>query len=227
MYQPRNVAYQRPIYRNDQPVFMDIDKPGDIFGWRATNVQKSDYSARGACFQCGKQGHMAKDCPDQKEQLFKLSFQPNRFANPQWSFPPRQQFTSRPPFKLFKPTFQRKPFTGQAKGKCPQGFRKYNKPAAYQYMQQARTATIEEMEQAMEQEEYQDYKQEYKQGYKQKDVQDLATQTSRLSEDQRGKLLKEMIKADPDFLTALSIWPCYGHYFLRPYSFWIRTPSML
>jgi len=51
-------------------------------------------------------------------------------------------------------------------------------------MQQARTATIEEMEQAMEQEEYQGYKQEYEQGYEQEDVHDLAARTSRLSEDQ-------------------------------------------
>jgi len=51
----------------------------------------------------------------------------------------------------------------------------------------------------MEQEEYQDYKQEYEQGYEQEDVHDLAAWTSRLSEDQRGNLLEEMIKADPDF----------------------------
>jgi len=62
-------------------------------------------------------------------------------------------------------------------------------------VQQAHTATIEEMEQAMEEEEYQEYNQEYEQ----EDVHDLATQTSRLSEDQQGNLLKEMIKADPDF----------------------------
>ena len=162
------MAYQRPIHRNDQPVFIDIDKPGDIFGWHATDVQKSDYQARGTCFNCGKQGHMAKYCPERKAQPFKPSFQPNCFTNPQRSFPPkpqfapRQQFTPRPPFK---PTFQRKPFTGQAKGKRPQGFRKFNKPQAYQYIQQARTTTIEEMEQAMEEEEYQGYDQEYEQGY--------------------------------------------------------------
>jgi len=51
----------------------------------------------------------------------------------------------------------------------------------------------------MEQEEYQGYKQEYKQEYEQEDVHDLAAQTSRLSEDQQGNLLEEMIKADPDF----------------------------
>ena len=51
------------------------------------------------------------------------------------------------------------------------------------------------MEQAMEQEEYQEYEQEYEQ----EDVHDLAARTSRLSKDQRGNLLEEMIKADPDF----------------------------
>ena len=58
-------------------------------------------------------------------------------------------------------------------------------------MQQAHAATVEEMEQAMEEEEYQ--------GYEQEDVHDLAAQTSRLSEDQQGNLLEEMIKADLDF----------------------------
>jgi len=142
---------------------------------------------------------MAKYCPEQKEQPFKPSFQPNRFANPQQSFLPKPQFAPRQPFKPFKPTFQRKPFTRQAKGKHPQGFRKFNKPQAYQYVQQAHAATIEEMEQAMEEEEYQGYDQEYKQEYEPEDVHDLAAWTSRLSEDQQGNLLKEMIKADPDF----------------------------
>jgi len=167
-YQPRNMAYQRPAHWNDQPIFIDVDKLGDIFGRCATDAQKPNYMTKGACFNCGKQGHMAKYCLEHKAQPFKLLFQPNHFTNPQRSFlpepqfPPRQQFTSRPPFK---PTFQRKPFTGQAKGKRPQGFRKFNKPQAYQYIQQARTTTIEEMEQAMEEEEYQGYDQEYEQGY--------------------------------------------------------------
>jgi len=142
---------------------------------------------------------MAKSCPEQMEQPFRPSFQPNRFANLQQSFPLKPQFAPRQPFKPFKPTFQRKPFTGQAKGKHLQGFRKFNKPQAYQYVQQAHTVTIEEMEQAMEEEEYQGYDQEYEQGYEQEDVHDLAAQTSRLSEDQQGNLLEEMIKADLDF----------------------------
>ena len=163
------MAYQRPIHWNDQPIFMDVDKPGNIFGQCATNVQKPNYMTKGACFNCGKQGYMAKYCLEQKAQMFKPLFQPNHFTNLQRSFPPklqfapRQQFTPRP---LFKPTFQRKPFTRQAKGKRPQGFKKFNKPQAYQYVQQARAATIEEMEQAMEEEEYQGYDQEYEQGYK-------------------------------------------------------------
>jgi len=167
--QPRNMVYQRTVHRNDQLVFMDVDKPGDIFGWCATDAQKPNYMTKGACFNCGKQGHMAKYCPECKAQPFKPSFQPNHFTNLQRSFPlklqftPRQQFTPRPPFR---PTFQRKTFTGQAKGKRPQGFRKFNKPQAYQYVQQAHATTIEEMEQAMEEEEYQGYDQEYEQGYK-------------------------------------------------------------
>ena len=30
-YQPRNMAYQRPVHRNDQAIFMDIDKLGEVF----------------------------------------------------------------------------------------------------------------------------------------------------------------------------------------------------
>jgi len=55
------------------------------------------------------------------------------------------------------------------------------------------------MELAMEEDEYQGYDQENEQGYEQEDVYDLAARTSRLSEDQQGNLLEEMIKADPDF----------------------------
>ena len=150
---------------------MDIDKPGEVFAQirHATDVQKHDYKARGTCYNCRRQGHMAKECLEHKAQPFKPSFQPNCFTNPQRSFllkpqfAPRQQFAPRP---LFKPTFQRKPFTGQAKPKHPQGFRKFTKPQASQYVQQACATTIEEMEQAMEEEEYQGYNQEYEQGYK-------------------------------------------------------------
>jgi len=107
--------------------------------------------------------------------------------------------TIRPKVHVLIAENKRKPFTGQAKGKCSQGFRKFNKPQAYQYVQQAHAATIEEMEQAMKEEEYQGYDQEYEQGCEQEDVHNLAIRTSRLSEDQQGNLLKEMIKADPDF----------------------------
>jgi len=60
---------------------MDVDKPGDIFGRHATDMQKPNYQARGACYNWGKQGHMAKYFPERKAQLFKPLFQPNRFAN--------------------------------------------------------------------------------------------------------------------------------------------------
>jgi len=30
-HQPQNMAYQRPVHRNDQAIFMDIDKLGEVF----------------------------------------------------------------------------------------------------------------------------------------------------------------------------------------------------
>jgi hypothetical protein len=89
----------------------------------------------------------------------------------------------------FKPSFgkSRKPKQSYP-NKKPQpqragGFRKRNKPHGYA---QARAATIEEVE-------------DDESDYEEDDVTDLAARTTRLSDDQRGNLLAELIKGNTDF----------------------------
>jgi hypothetical protein len=77
---------------------------------------------------------MAKNCPDRKEQGFRPS-----------------------PGPAQKP-FRAKP---QNAPKCTGGFRKSNKPQAFNYVQQARSAMIEEVEEEDE-------------NYKEDEVDDLA-----------------------------------------------------
>ena len=90
--------------------------------------------------------------------------------------------------------FKKKPFSQQFGQKRTQGFRKFNKPA-YDYVQramgQARSATIEEID---EDQEYQEYGQEENQ-----EVNDIAARTARLNEDEREALIREMAGLDPDF----------------------------
>jgi hypothetical protein len=90
---------------------------------------------------------MAKHCLDQKEQGFRPSSGP----------------TQKP-----RLPFQAKPQNAQ---KCTGGFRKSNKPRAFNYVQQAQSAMIEEVE-----EEEDDYKED--------DVDDLVARTTRLNKDQ-------------------------------------------
>jgi hypothetical protein len=173
--QPKLQRQQRYTHPNDQVVPMDVDPPVFTQVRRAnTEAEKQDYKARGACFRCNKQGHMARDCPTRKEQPFKPSFQRN------WQSPPSQ-----PRPQSGKPSFKKKTF-GQ---KRPQGFRKFNKPFAYNYVQQARAATIEEVEE--EEDDSEEYEQE--------EIADLAARTTRLSDVQRESLLHEMANANPNF----------------------------
>ena len=121
---------------------------------------------------------MAREYPERKEQPFKPSFQANRFTGQQRPSPFKPKFSNFPKKKPFGKTFNQK---------CPQGFRKLNRPPVFHYVQQARAAHIEEV------------KEEENQEYEQEDISELAARTSRLSEDKRGALLEEMIKANPDF----------------------------
>jgi hypothetical protein len=139
-------------------------------------AEKQDYKARGACFQCNKQGHMACDCPTRKEQPFEPSFQYNQ-QRPPSQYNQSCSQSGKPPFK--KKTF------GQ---KHPQEFWKSNKLFAYNYVQQARTATIEEVEEENDPEEY-----------KQEEIADLAARTTRLSNMQHESLMHEMANASPNF----------------------------
>ena len=87
---------------------------------------------------------------------------------------------------------RKKPFGRPTGPPHPKKFRKFNrKPPAYHYVQQACAAHIEEVK-----EEEEEYKNEE---YEQEDIPELAARTNRLSEDERGALLEEMIKANPDF----------------------------
>jgi hypothetical protein len=174
--QPKPQRQQQRIHPNDQVVPMDVDPPHFAQIRHAnTKAEKQDYKARGACFRCNKQGHMAHDCPTRKEQPFKPSFQYNQ-QRPLSQYNQSRSSSGKPPFKK---TF------GQ---KCPQGFRKSNKPFAYNYVQQARAATIEEVEEEDDPEEYE-----------QEEIADLAARTTRLSDGQRESLLHEMANANPNF----------------------------
>jgi hypothetical protein len=99
---------------------------------------------------------MVKNCSDQKEQGFRPS--PGPAQKP------------RPPFRA-KP---------QNAPKCTGGFRKSNKLRAFNYVQQAQSAIIEEVE-------------EEEDNYEKDDVDDLAAYTTRLNEDQHKHLLTQMI----------------------------------
>jgi hypothetical protein len=176
---------QRYTHPNDRSIPMDVDPPHFAQIRRTfTEAEKQDHRARGACFRCGRQGHIAFDCPTRKEQH--QPYKPRN--NPSHSFP------SRPPFQ--KKPFGQRPSQGNFR-KSNKPFNKpfhkpFNKPFAYNYVQQARAATIEEIGQ--EDEQYGQYEQ-----YKQEDVQDLAARTARLNDEERTSLMAELNKTSPDF----------------------------
>ena len=76
--QVRNRSYHNGSHRNDRrhpndiPVPMDVDTPVFTQVNRAyTEEDKNRHKQEGRCFRCSKRGHMARDCPDRKEQPFK------------------------------------------------------------------------------------------------------------------------------------------------------------
>jgi hypothetical protein len=52
-------------HQNDQVVPMDVDDPFLSRMW--SEEEKKKIRREGRCFQCGKQGHMAKNCPNRKK----------------------------------------------------------------------------------------------------------------------------------------------------------------
>jgi hypothetical protein len=104
---------------------------------------------------------MAKNCPDWKEQGFRPS------PSPAWK--PQLPFQAKP----------------QNAPKCTGGFRKSNKPRAFNYVQQAQSAMIKEVEE--------------EDNYREDNVNDLAARITRLNEDQCEHLLTQMIQKDVDF----------------------------
>ena len=115
-----NRHYRR--HPNDETVPMDVDTPVFTQVSRAYSEEdKNCYRSQGRCFRCDKQGHMAKECPERKQQSF--------------NYKPKPQYN--PNFK------KKKPF-GQSK-------RSSHKPRSNQrsqrlgYTPQARVASIEEM----------------------------------------------------------------------------------
>ena len=111
---------------NDETVPMDVDPPVFTRVFRAyTEEDKQHYMKQGLCFKCGKKGHQARQCPDQKEQPFKTDqhHKKGTFSS----------LPSRSPFK------QRSNLP-----KHTQGFRKSNKPKMGYF--NAHVASIEEVD---------------------------------------------------------------------------------
>jgi Zinc knuckle len=98
--QPQSHRNGHGCHPNDQTVPMDVDPPVFTQVRHAyTEAQKDQYKKEGRCFECDKQGHMARECPNKKTQAFKRPYQPDR------------QFRSnqRPPFQGDS-RFKKKPF---------------------------------------------------------------------------------------------------------------------
>ena len=153
---------------------MDIDTPVFTMVWRAhSEADKAHFKQEGRCFSCDKQGHMAKDCPNQKKQ-FNL---PKQFSWFDQSSSRSNQVHSgygQQPSRLSH-SFKKKSFN---QPKRTSGFRKNNKPSLFKYTSQARTAHIEEVEEVEEP--------------KEEDISSLTTHMARLSEDQHDQWVNEM-----------------------------------
>src|SRR6266849_739396 len=155
---------------NDRTVPMDVDQPVFTQVRRAfTEEDKQRFKAEGRCFQCDKQGHMARECPERKQQAFvpkrsKITFRKKQFGN--HSLPPKRKSMSNHPSPL---AYQRR-----------QSFRSnYARP-------QARVASIQEIDESSDEEDQEEYKEE------EGDVPSIAARTAKFTEKEREQWLQEM-----------------------------------
>src|ERR1700677_2602091 len=192
--QPQSRRNGHGRHPNDQTVPMDVDPPVFTQVRRAyTEAQKDQYKKEGRCFECDKQGHMARECPNKKTQAFKRPYQLDR------------QFRSnqRPPFQGDS-RFKKKPF-GQYNQQKPfnqpkrtQGSSKYNNP---RYTPQARVASIQEVDEDYG---YEDYGYGDQEEEEEENVHSLAIRTAKLSDEQREEWVAQMNKVGIHFQQARS-----------------------
>jgi hypothetical protein len=110
---------QSHIHPNDRTVPMDVDPPSFSVNKAYTEEQKNKHRAEGRCFNCDRQGHMARECPYKKRQQFGSHTQASNFQR----HPPKKSYSQ---------------------GKGTGGFRKRNKFPRQQQLQ-VRSAYIEEV----------------------------------------------------------------------------------
>src|SRR6267154_3625320 len=153
---------------------MDVDTPVFTMVRHAhSKADKARFKQEGRCFFCDKQGHMAKDYPNQKKQ-FNLPKPFSRFDQSSSRSDQVHSGYGQPPSGLSH-SFKKKSFN---QPKHTPGFRKYNTPSLFKYALQARTAHIEEVEEVEEP--------------KEEDISSLTTHMARLSEDQHDQWVNEM-----------------------------------
>src|SRR6266852_5402563 len=151
---------------NDRTVPMDVDQPVFTQVRRAfTEEDKQRFKAEGRCFRCDKQGHMARECPERKQQAFvpqksKTTFWKKQFGN----HLPKRKFGNHP-----------SPLAYQRR----QSFRSnYIRP-------QACVASIQEVDESPDEEDQEEYEED-------QDVPSIATRTAKFTEKERELWLQEM-----------------------------------
>jgi len=147
---------------------MDVDQPVFTQVRRAfTEEDKQRFKAEGRCFRCDKQGHMACECPDSKQQAFipqklKTTFWKKQFGN----HLSKRKFGNHP-----------SPLTYQRR----QSFRS-------NYIRlQARVASIQEVDDSPDKEDQKEYEEEEEQ-----DVSSIAARTTKFTEKEQELWLQEM-----------------------------------
>src|SRR6267154_6798504 len=127
-------GHRNYVHPNDRTVPMDVDPPVYTYVRHAyTEEDKRHLQTQGRCFNCEKQGHMARHCPKRKHQQPSSTYRQRPSGYGQKPFQP----CPGPPTP-----FKKKPFNPS---KPSQGFRKSNKPKRFPFTPQSRVAHIEEI----------------------------------------------------------------------------------